>query len=186
MLQFEIDAEVRAATGKGAMRRLRTQGLTPAIVYGAGAQALPLQINTKELMANLLEFYRKNTVVTLKVSDGSKKHVVVAEVQTDPVADTLIHADFCEIDLNKMRKYKVPVRYTGTPKGVDLGGDLQTFETSIFLEGKPLDIPDECVLDITNLNIGDEYTFSAFEIPASLKMLSAADDVCVKVVKLSK
>ena len=186
MLQFEIDAEVRSAKGKGAMRRLRAQGKTPAVVYGAGSEALSLQVDTKALMANLLEFYRKNTVVTLNVDNGSKKHVLISEVQTDPITDTLVHTDFCEIDLDKVRCYKVPVRYTGVAKGVDLGGDMQTFATSIYLEGKPLDIPDECVLDVTNLNIGSEYTCSAFDIPASLKMVSPADEVCVRVIKLSK
>jgi large subunit ribosomal protein L25 len=186
MLQFEMAASVRTTKGKGPMRRLRQEGMTPAVVYGAGSEALSLQLNTKALMANLLEFHRRNTIVTLKIDDGPVKHVVIGEVQTDPVHNSLIHTDFCEIDLEQPRRYRVPVSFTGVAKGVDFGGDLHVFTDTIVLEGKPLDIPDDCTLDITNLNIGDEYTFSAFAISDSLKMISKADEVCVRVSKKLK
>lgn len=168
------------------MRRLRQEGMTPGVVYGAGSEPLALQLHTKTLTANLLEFHRRNTIVTLKIDDGPVKHVVVGEVQTDPVHNTLVHADFCEIDLDQPRRYRVPVTFTGVAKGVDLGGDMHVYTDSIVLEGKPLDIPDACSLDITNLNIGEEYTFSSFVIPPSIKMISKADEVCVRVSKKLK
>lgn len=186
MLQFEIAASTRTSRGKGPMRRLRQEGMTPGVVYGAGTEPVSLQLHTKTLTASLLEFHRRNTVVTLKIDDSLVKHVVVGEVQTDPVHNTLVHADFCEIDLDQPRRYRVPVTFTGVAKGVDMGGDLHAFTNSIVLEGKPLEIPDECSLDISNLNIGEEYTFSNFTIPASVKMISKADEVCVRVNKKLK
>ena len=186
MLQCTIDVAVRNVTGKGPMRRLRQRGIIPAVVYGGGAEAMLLQSDGKTLRAKLLEFARRNTVVTLNVDNGSQKHVIVGEIQTDPVNNALLHVDFCEIDLDKPRRYQVPVRFTGVPKGVDLGGALQELADHIVLEGKPLDVPDECTLDITDLGIGGEYTFAAFNIPGNLKMLSKADEVCVQVVKIAK
>ena len=186
MLQCTIDVAVRNVTGKGPMRRLRQRGIIPAVVYGGGAEAMLLQSDGKTLRAKLLEFARRNTVVTLNIDNGSQKHVIVGEIQTDPVNNALLHVDFCEIDLDKPRRYQVPVRFTGVPKGVDLGGALQELADHIVLEGKPLDVPDECTLDITDLGIGGEYTFAAFSIPANLKMLSKADEVCVQVVKIAK
>lgn len=186
MLQCTIDVAVRDVTGKGPMRRLRQQGFVPAVVYGGGSESILLQTDGKTLRAKLLEFARRNTVVTLSVDNGVTKHVITGEIQTDPVTNALLHVDFCEIDLEKPRRYQVPVRFTGVPKGVDLGGTLQTLTDHIVLEGKPLDVPDECTLDISGLAIGDEYTFAAFSIPTGLKMLSKADEVCVQVVKLAK
>ncbi|HBT96478.1 MAG TPA: 50S ribosomal protein L25 [Desulfobulbaceae bacterium] len=186
MLQCTIDVVKRDVTGKGPMRRLRREGIIPAVVYGGGAEALLLQADGKTLRAQLLEFARRNTVVTLNIEGSEERHVIVGEMQTDPVTNALLHVDFCQIDLEKPRRYHVPVRFTGVPKGVDLGGTLQTLTDTIVLEGKPLDVPDECELDISALAIGDEYTFAAFAIPASLKMLSKADEVCVQVVKLTK
>lgn len=183
MIQVEMSAAVRTVTGKGPMRRLRDQGLTPAVVYGAGGEALPLQMNTKTLTATLLEIYRHNAVVTLKVGEDKVKSVVVKEVQTDPINDTLIHADFCEIDLDRAKVFSVPLKFVGTAKGVDLGGRLETYVDSVLLEGKPLDIPNEVTLNVAGINIGEQLTFSAIGLPENVALVSKADAACVGVVK---
>ncbi|MCP4340372.1 MAG: 50S ribosomal protein L25 [Desulfobulbaceae bacterium] len=183
MLQVEMSASVRTTSGKGPMRQLRMKGMTPAVVYGGGAEAQKLQLDSKTLMAQLLQFYRKNTIVTLKVDGASEKTVMVGEVQTDPVRDTLIHVDFCEIDLQKERAFNVPLTLTGTAKGVDLGGLLTVHYTKVILEGKPLDIPDECTLDITSMAIGDEIKCSAISLPGNVKMVTEPEAVLVAVVK---
>lgn len=183
MLQVEMTAAVRTVTGKGAMRRLRSEGITPAVVYGAGGEALALQMDSKTLMSSLLEIYRRNAVVILNVDGEKVKNVVVKEVQTDPVKDTLIHADFCEIDLEKPSVFNVPLTFKGTAKGVDLGGRLETYITSVMLEGKPLDIPNEVSLSVAGINIGEQLTCSAIALPENVKMISKADTACVGVVK---
>ncbi len=183
MLQIEMSAAVRATSGKGPMRQLRIQGITPAIVYGSGIDAVNIQMETKKLMAQLLEYYRKNVLVNLKIDGMGDKNVTIAEVQTDPVHDTLIHVDFCEIDLAKERSFNVPVTYTGVAKGVDLGGFLAISHNSVVLEAKPLDIPDECIVDITDLDIGDNIKCSEITIPDNVKLMTDPQSVAVVVVK---
>jgi large subunit ribosomal protein L25 len=183
MLQVEMSASVRKSTGKGPMRQLRMAGKTPAVVYGGGLTAMPLEMESKTLMQKLLGIIRRNAVVTLKIDGESDRHVLLGEVQTDPVRDTLIHADFCEIDLKKTRRFNVPVVFTGLAKGVDFGGEMFIEEDSVVLEGLPLDIPDECSLDVTELRIGDELNFGNISLPETLKLISDADTVCVKVDK---
>jgi large subunit ribosomal protein L25 len=183
MLQVEISASVRNTSGKGPMRQLRMKGMTPGVVYGGGAEAQKLQLDSKTLLAQLLEFYRQNTVVTLKVDDGSEKTVMVGEVQTDPVRDTLIHVDFCEIDLKKDRAFNVPLILKGTAKGVDLGGLMNVNCTEVVIEGKPLDIPDECVIDVTSMAIGDEIKCATISIPDNVKMVTPSETVLVAIAK---
>jgi len=183
MLQVEISASVRNTSGKGPMRQLRMNGMTPAVVYGGGAEAQQLQLDTKTLMAQLLEFYRKNTVVTLKVDGTSDKTVMVGEVQTDPVRDTLIHVDFCEIDLQKDRCFTVPIILKGKAKGVDLGGLMVLGCSEVVLSGKPLDIPDDCTIDITSMGIGSEFTCGQISIPDTVKMVTAPETVAISIVK---
>lgn len=183
MLQVEMSASVRTSSGKGPMRQLRMEGMTPAVVYGAGAEALKLQMDSKSLMVKLLKYYRHNTVVTLDIESEGVKNVMIGEVQTDPVRDTLVHVDFCEIDLEKERSFHVPVVYEGTPKGVDLGGYLNTSVEEVVLYGKPLDIPDEITIDIKGLAIGDNLKCSVFAIPENVTMLTDADSVAIAVMK---
>ncbi|MGW8195098.1 MAG: 50S ribosomal protein L25 [Desulforhopalus sp.] len=183
MLQVEMSASVRTVTGKGPMRQLRMQGITPGVVYGGGAQARNIQLESKILKAQLLELYRRNAVVTLKVDGEDDKSVMVGEVQTDPVRDTLVHVDFCEIDLNKDRAYNVAVSYQGVAKGVDLGGVMNVVHHEIVIEGKPLDIPDRVVVDVTDLGIGDKVTCGAIEIPGNVRMVTAPEEIAVSIIR---
>ena len=183
MYQVEISASVRNASGKGPMRQLRMKGVTPAVVYGGGGEALKLQLETKSLMAKLLEFYRKNTVVTLKIDGASDKCVMVGEVQTDPVRDTLIHVDFCEIDLQKKRVFTVPIVFNGTAKGVDLGGDMVINHDKVVLEGVPLDIPDECIVDVSPLGIGENIKCGEISVPANVRMVTDSEALAVSILK---
>ena len=182
MLQVEMSASVRTGTGKGAMRRLRMDGKTPAVVYGAGSKALALQLETSIFFQQLLDMYHRNCVVTLKIDDGSTRHVLVKDVQTDPVRDTLLHADFVEIDLGKPRRFTVPLAFTGKAKGIDFGGELQIEKREVVLEGNPLDIPDDIKIDITPLKIGESITVGSVSIPENVILVTKADAICVAVV----
>ena len=183
MLQVEMSASSRLTTGKGAMRRLRMEGMTPAVVYGGGGEAVALQLESKVLMAKLLEFYRRNTIVKLKVDEELEKNVLISEVQVHPVTGNLIHVDFFEIDLDKERSFSVPMVYKGKAVGVDLGGVLLTHLEHIVFEGKPLDMPDECTLDISDLNIGDSIKCGVISFPGNITMVSDIEEVAVAVVK---
>ena len=183
MLQVEMSASSRLTSGKGAMRRLRMEGMTPAVVYGGGGEAVALQLESKVLMAKLLEFYRRNTIVKLKVDEQLVKNVLISEVQVHPVTGNLVHVDFFEIDLDKNRSFSVPVVYQGKAVGVDLGGVLLTHLEHIVFEGKPLDMPDEIIFDISKLNIGDSIKCGTISVSDNITMVSDKEEVAVAVVK---
>lgn len=186
MFQVEMSASVRKETGKGAMRKLRSTGQTPAVVYGVGDSALALQLDTKTLMKQLLEYARKNTVVTMKIDGEGDKNVLIREIQTDPVKDTLVHADFQEIDIEQERQFTVPVEYVGKAKGIDLGGEKHVFVNSIVLKAKPLDIPNVCSVDIKPLAIGDSIKVGDIELPENVILVSNPNKECVAILAPSK
>ncbi len=186
MLKVEMTASVRKETGKGAMRQMRMKGMTPAVVYGAGAEALLLKLETRPFFNKLLSIYRKNAIISLNLDDGSTKHVLVQDIQTDPIKDTLLHADFIEIDVSKPRVFEVAIRYTGVAKGTDLGGILNVINDTLAIEAAPLDVPDEFVVDIADLNIGDSIRVDTIDIPENCTLVTDPESVCVSVVSLQK
>jgi large subunit ribosomal protein L25 len=183
MITKEIKATVRESFGKGSMRRLRAAGKTPGVVYCGGADAQPLQFETKVLFNELLDLQGRNAVITLKIENGSEKNVIVKEIQTDPVKDSLYHTDFLEIDLKKPSKFDVPIKYIGKAKGLDLGGIMKVGKTELELEGEPLNIPDECEVQVSNMAIGDEISAGDIVLPEGVTLVSAADKVCVAIGK---
>ncbi|MBM9605862.1 50S ribosomal protein L25 [Desulfopila inferna] len=186
MLKVEMTASVRKETGKGAMRQMRMKGMTPAVVYGAGAEALLLKLETRPFFNKLLSIYRKNAIISLNLDDGSTKHVLVQDIQTDPIKDTLLHADFIEIDVSKPRVFEVAIRYTGVAKGTDLGGILNVINDTLAIEAAPLDVPDEFVVNIADLNIGDSIKVDTIDIPENCTLVTDPESVCVSVVSLQK
>lgn len=181
MITKVIATSVRDTFGKGPVGRMRAQGKTPGVVYSGGQEALPLEFETKVLFQELLDIRGRNAVITLKIDDGTEKNVLVKEIQTDPLRDTLYHADFLEIDLQKRTRFEVPVIYSGKAKGEDLGGIVMVEKNELVLEGKPLDIPDNCHVDISDLAIGDHIIAGQLNLPEDVSLVSDPDMVCVSV-----
>ena len=184
MLQVNMESTVRTVFGKGPMRQLRMRELTPANLYSGGTAPVPLQFDMAKLYKDLLFIHRRNAVVTLQIEGDSKekRHVMVQEIQKEPVSGSLLHVDFLEIDLKKAAKFTVPIEYVGTAKGVDLGGELQVFKSTVQLRGCPLDIPDVIQVDITPLEQGGAgLTYGDLAIPENVEMLEKADTTCVVV-----
>lgn len=182
MITKEIATSVREDFGKGPVRRMRAEGKTPGVVYSGGKEALALEFETKILFQELLDIQGRNAVITLKISDGSKKSVLVKEIQTDPLKDSLVHADFQEIDLQKPAHFDVPLTYVGKAKGEDLGGLTQFEKSMVVLKGKPLDIPDDCQIDVSDLAIGDKITAAEITLPGDVSLISDPEMVCVSVI----
>lgn len=184
MLKVAMSASVRKETGKGAMRQLRVQGMTPAVVYGAGEEALPLKLETQPFYQQLLAIYRKNAIISLSLDDGSTKHVLIHDIQTDPIRDTLIHADFIEIDVHTPRVFEVPITYKGEAKGCELGGILNVILDTLAIEAAPIDVPDEFVVEISDLNIGDSIQVDTIDIPQNCTLVTDLEMACVSVISL--
>ncbi len=185
MIQVDIPAAVRTVFGKGESRRLRMDKKTPAVVYSKGEEALALQFDETTLYKNLLFIHGRNAVVTLDIEGDSveKRHVMVQEIQKDPVQEEVLHVDFLEIDLESTKKFNVDLRLTGAAKGVDLGGELNVSKQFLVLQGHPLDIPDEIVVDITALERGEEgISCKDLVIPENVEMLDKPEAVCAIVI----
>jgi len=184
MLEVDVEARVREGFGKGAARSLRRSGMTPAVLYGSKIEPVPLAVDTHSFTKTLLSIHRRNAVIHLTVDkDGQSErhHVITKEIQTDPVADTVLHADFYEISLDEPLVFHVPIRFTGKAKGVDMGGDMIVAMEQVPLKGKPLDIPDEIVVDVSGLGLGAKITCSELPLPPGVELVVEPETVCVSI-----
>jgi large subunit ribosomal protein L25 len=186
MLQQDMAASSRHDFGKGATRQLRKNGYVPAILYGGKREPVPLALETKTLTRDLLKFHGHNVVLSLDIEgDKSKKkhYVLIKDIQTDPITDSVLHVDFLEIELDKEIIMEVPILYTGTAKGVDMGGILNIMAHTVKVKGLPLDILDEITVDVTDLEVTSAgITCGDLSIPSDVTLEEELDRVCVSVV----
>ncbi len=182
MIQVDVVASKREHFGKCAMRRLRMSGNTPAVLYGNKKDAVALQLETAPFLKSLFKINRKNAIVSLAINGDETRHVMMKEIQTDPVNDSLIHADFLEIDLKAPRSFTVSIEFTGVAKGVDLGGELVIHNSLVTIKGMPLEIPDSIAISIDDLDIGDSIALADVALPEGVEMVTDATTLCVEVI----
>jgi len=146
----------RTDTGKGPARRLRMKGLVPAILYGPKMEsALGIAVKPDDLRAAINTPRKFNTIIQMKLDDGSERYVLFKAFETDPVERKLLHADFLEVRLEEKVKVAVPVVLVGKPVGVTDGGILSQARYEIELWCLPKDIPEKLEIDVSALKIGN-------------------------------
>src|SRR3981081_1617510 len=179
-----ITAAPRETRGKNEARRLRVKGLAPAVVYGEGGDPVAVTISPKEVNSILRSTSGHNTIFNVDIQ-GSIAPVMVVDWQHDPIKGRLLHVDLKRIDLSKRITVKVPVHTHGDPKGVKLQGGLHEVVTrEVVIECVPDDIPEEFVVDVTELSIGQSIRASDIPMTGSMKLLSPPDAVISHVVSL--
>src|SRR5215469_15427435 len=118
-----VSAEPRDGRGKNEARRLRASGRAPAVVYGVTDTAVAVAVNPKEIGRILHSRTGHNTIFNVSVN-GESTPVMIADWQSDPIRDSLLHVDLKRIDLSKPITVRVPVTTTGEPKVVKIQGVL--------------------------------------------------------------
>ncbi len=180
-----IVAEPRSSRGKNEARRLRVAGKAPAVVYGAGGDAVAVAVSPKEVVKILHSKTGHNTIFNLEVKTGETTPVMIIDWQTDPIKDNLLHVDLKRIDLAKRLHVKVPVHTSGDPKGVKIQGGIHEIVTrEIEIECLPDDIPEEYTVDVAELSIGQSVRAGDIPLGGSARLLSPADAVISHVVAL--
>jgi len=184
MERVTLKARVRHGLGKGAARSLRRGGFVPGVVYGRGRQPQAVAVEARALDAALHTHAGRNVLIDLDVVDGGDggrepTTVVVKDTQRDIFRRQLMHVDFHAISLTDTIEMSVPVVLKGISKGVSEGGILEHHLREVRVECLPTQIPDEIILDVTELQVGRSLHASDLTIPQGVKLLSSPDEVVV-------
>jgi large subunit ribosomal protein L25 len=180
-----VIAESRDSRGKNEARRLRAKGSMPAVVYGGPAGPTPVAVSPKELTRILNSKTGHNTIFNLSMTGSESTPVMVVDWQYDPIKDSLLHVDLKRIDLSERITVKVPVVTHGDPKGVKIQGGIHEIITrEVEIECLPDEIPEQFVMNVAELMIGESVRASDIPMAGSMKLLSPPDAVISHVVSL--
>ena len=170
MAKSELNVETRVRIGKGGSRKVRRDGLVPAVVYGKGIEALNLRLDPKALQQAVATEAGWNTLITLK-GDGPFDGLVVIlkDMQIDAIRRDTQHVDFLAIDLKKTLAVMVPVQPVGKAQGVVEGGTLQLVRHELEVYCLPTNIPTSIEIDVTNLDVGDSVHIDEVTFPEGVE-----------------
>ncbi|MBW1645478.1 MAG: 50S ribosomal protein L25 [Deltaproteobacteria bacterium] len=148
----------RKERGKNAVRKIRRQGLIPAVLYGKDVEPQTLAIEERYLK-RLFQEQGQSALVSLDFVDGGdqaeEKLAIIKDIQIDPISTQVKHVDFYAIRVGEPITVEVPLSFEGKAIGIAKGGLLQPVRRSIEIRCLPREIPEVVKVDVSDLDVGD-------------------------------
>lgn len=160
MKKAQLSGSVRANVGKKDAKATRNAGMVPCVLYGTGEQT-----HFAVRLVDMQKIIFSPDVFQVEIDiDGTKKMAIIQDLHMHPVRDTAMHVDFLELQDDKPVKIALPVRTKGTAPGIMSGGKLRTPLRMLRMMGLPSALPEEVLIDISKLKIGDAIRVSDIKI----------------------
>jgi large subunit ribosomal protein L25 len=161
----------RTAFGSRTTRRLRRDGLVPGVVYRAGEPARAFQADGHDLGLFIGEGH---ALFDLEIEGEGKVPVVVKEEQRHPVRGNLMHLDCQQVSLDIKIQADVSLELEGVEEapGVKEGGVLEHITREITIEALPTDIPDQIIIDVSAMVIGDTVQLDTITPPDGVEFMA--------------
>jgi len=183
--QVSLNADLRTECGKSAVKKLRREGLIPAILYGHKKESIPLSLSSLLLNRIMTDEAIESTLIDLTIKAGEneeKKTVVLKDIQVGPVKRNCLHVDFYEVDMSEKIVVPISIHLIGKAKGVEAGGILQQIKREVEVKCLPSKIPGRFEIDVSNLEIGDSIHLGEISLDEGVEIL---EDLSLVVAAVS-
>lgn len=183
-MEVTLKANTGRTNGTRASRRLRRQGLIPAIIYGRGAEAVSVAVDRKELNAALSTEAGRNVLINLEVEGASEPALTLArEIQRDPIKGDLLHVDFIAISRHEAIEASVPVHLVGESPAVTIGLIIETHAVSVTVSCLPTETPPFLNVSVAGLaEVGDSLKAADIELPDGVVLVTDPEESIAVVV----
>ena len=186
MADIVLNVEVRSNTGTGSARDTRRAGKVPGVLYGGAVDPVAIQVRSNEFRKALHSGKLLGHMVTLKYGDESQT-VIAKDIQFHPVTDDAVHFDLFRVGEHQLIKISVPVHFQNheASPGLKRGGTLNVALHEVELLAPADSIPEELVIDLTGLDIGDSVRAADLTLPKGVQLTAHHRNVTVASVATS-
>lgn len=179
MSQYKLTLTTGRPTGSRASRRQRAEKLVPGVVYGLGSDPVSVTVDRSDLRKALTTDAGLNALLDLDV-DGAHEMAVVKDIQRHPVRREVTHIDFLRVDPNARIEVEVPIHTVGEAEKVNQEDGIAVQRlTTVLVRVKPTEIPDEVVVDISEMTMDTTITVADLDLPDSVEVVTAAEEAVV-------
>ncbi len=171
---IHLNAELRSDSGKGASRRLRREGLVPAIVYGGERDPAMVSLAHHEFIHELENESIFSQVIELRVGD-KQQDVILRDLQRHPYKNRILHADFYRIDQNKPINIEVPIHVVNADTCVGVktdGGMLSNLMSEVEIIALPKNLPEYLEIDVQDLHLGEMLRLTDIKLPEGVEIIA--------------
>src|SRR6266853_1271395 len=181
-----LEAEPRTAGNKNEARRVRRGGKIPAVLYGAGKDALALSLDPRQVSRIMRSETGYNTVFELEL-EGKRTKAMIVDWQYEPIKGALLHIDLKRIAMDQKLKVNVPIVLTGEAAGVkQQGGILEQIFREVEVECLPSDIPNSVAMSVAELVFGMVLRVSDLPQNPKVKFLTDPDQPVAHIISIKE
>ncbi len=162
---FTLAVDKRAASGKGANRKLRQSGVIPGVFYNAKGDNVLVQIDAKSL-DKACKTLGRNHIFDLAIqgeSDTVKS--LIWQVHRHPFKNQIYHMDIYGVEMDKKLKLIVPLTIEGDSPGKKAGGRMDIYREQVEIFCLPSEIPEHIVVNVSNLNLNQTIHVKDLPLP---------------------
>jgi large subunit ribosomal protein L25 len=170
--KFDLIADYREESGKGASRRLRHQGKVPAIIYGAGRPPRSLTFDLNKVMHQLESESFYSSILNIKVGDKSQA-AIVKDIQRHPAKNLVMHMDLQRIVDDVEIRMNVPIHFINEDIAVGVksgGGSVSHLRTDVEVVCLPKYLPEYFEVDIAELELDAMLHLSDLKVPEGVEL----------------
>lgn len=186
MKRLTFKAKLREETGKGYARKLRREGMIPAILYGPHLkESIPLEVEKKELRDIMSHQRPHEQILTLDIVNqkvNKKREVIVKSAQKNWLRGGLQHIDFLEVTRGEKLTTTVSLSFVGKTRGEEVGGIVEHLVREVEVECLPGDIPPVIEVEVTPLGIGESVKVKDLRVPPQVKVITHPEEIVVSVI----
>jgi large subunit ribosomal protein L25 len=181
LMELKLNAEHREDAGKGVARKIRARGGVPGVVYGHGAESVPIAVDARDLFHVLHTEAGGNVLVDLRL-DGERILTMPREVQRDHLRGRFVHVDFLRVARDEKLTVEVPIHLTGDARGVKEGGLIEHHLWTLQVSCLPQDVPSAIEADVSSLGMNESLKVADLSAPPGCEILTPVDEVVCSVV----
>ncbi|MEO8813258.1 MAG: 50S ribosomal protein L25/general stress protein Ctc [Caulobacteraceae bacterium] len=186
MADIVLNVQTRERAGTGGARETRNAGLVPGILYGGKQGPVSIAVKYGEFHKALHTGKLLGHLVTLK--HGRETQPVIAkDVQFHPVTERPLHFDLYRVDAHQLIRISVPVHFRNheASPGLKRGGALNVDLHELELMAPADSIPEEIIVDLTGLDIGDSVRAADLPLPERVELTAHHRDATVASIAMS-
>lgn len=177
MKKVSLSGSLRGNVGKKDAKALRVEGKVPCVIYGGKDQ---VHFSVDETAFKPILYTPNSFLINVEV-DGKKYLTILQDLQSHPVSDHVLHADFLELNPGKPVIISVPIRVTGVSPGVLSGGKLIKKFRKLKIKALVENLPDDIEINIDNLGINQAIKVSDVKLD-NVEFLDVKSSVILHVV----
>ena len=186
-MSIVLKAEVRERVGSLASKKIKRQGLIPAVIYSK-EKNINISLNSRDFEQHFFKGVTLTSVIDLEI-DNKKTRVIAHKIDLDPVSDRPVHIDFMLCENNKPIRAKPKINFSNQDKspGLKKGGFLHIVARSleVFCEGEK-SIPQSIEADVGSMHVGNKFRAENLKLPDGVTLLKKGNFLIASIIGRGK